>query len=454
MTLVGTARPPRSAPAARAGLDLTARGWALPWLAWALTRGLMLLGVAGIGFYRWGFPIPGDLHLYYVWAYLFQHGVLPYKDFSVFYPPGVLAIMVLPATSPSVFVASFLVVALACDAAAFGRLRQLPHQWGSWVWLVGAALAGPVVWVRLDMLVGFALVMALLDAHQGRTLRAAAWLGLGASIKLWPLLLVVPLVLAAHRRRIATVGSALAAPALLTAPVLAWGGLSALIGSLQAQAGRGLEIESVPAAPLAVARTLGVWPGGLVGGLSYQFAGPATHALVVAASVLMAAGVLLWLRAVLRRPHAPLVLTTLVLVAVLLSTSKVLSAQYAAWALAPAAVLGALGRDSWARHRGLWLWLGLFLLSTQALFPFAYSSVLSGGAAGAVVAAVHALAVVGLLVSAVKAFLAAVPERAAEGVGAGEVSAPLHPEGPFADNSPRMSTRPSPAPTLETSGRP
>ena len=436
--------------------DLTLGGWVMPWLAWTVSRSLMLLGVSGALFYRWGFSVPADLHLYFLWAYVFQHGVMPYRDIAVVYPPGILTVLILPAKSLSVFTASFLVAALVADAAVFARLRRLPNRSGSWVWLVGAALAGPVLWARLDIFVALAIVMGLIDAHQGHTVRAGAWFGLGASLKLWPLLLMIPLLVGDRRHRLATLGAGLAPGVLLTAPVVAWGALSPLFSAVQAQAGRGLEIESVFAVPLALARSLGLWHGRPEPGLAFQFAGSAAHTLAVAASVFMAVGVGLWLAGTWRRPRVPLALSTVLLAAILLATGRVLSAQYALWVLAPAAVLGGLGGQdggAGARQRGLWLWLGLSLVSTQALFPFAYGSVLSGGPAGAVVTCLHAVAVVGLLVSAVKAWLVATPGSDRQGSGGWEASAPLHPEGLFADNSPRMSTRPSPPTTLETAGR-
>ena len=281
--------------------------------------------------------------------------------------------------------------------------------------------------------------MAIIDAQQGRPLRAAAWLGVAASLKVWPLLLVVALIAGARQKRLATVGASLIPPALLTALVAAWGGLSQLAASVQEQTGRDLEIESVFAAPLAIARAVGFRPGQLEKGLSYQFVGSTAHVLALVASGATVLGVLAWLVGVRRRPGARLPFAALALVAILLASGKVLSPQYAAWALAPAAVLGGLAISVTAPRRHLlWGWLGLYLLTTQALFPFAYNSLLGGGPLGAIVLTVHSVAVIGLLVSAVKQWMQGPPGPHIGPIEEADTSTALHPEGLFADSSTLM----------------
>ncbi|MHB1855577.1 MAG: hypothetical protein ACYCS2_11045 [Acidimicrobiales bacterium] len=221
---------------------------------------------------------------------------------------------------------------------------------------------------------------------------------MAASIKVWPLLLVLPLLVGRERRdrwRVALAG--LTAPGALTLIVLAFGGGPGLWHAVREQAGRGLEVESLFAWPIEMARALGLSTIGPVQGLAWQFTGRAATDLGDVATGLLLLGVGSWALRCLRRPapigsYPQLVLGLSVLI---VATGKVLSAQYALWVLAAVATV-IDGVEPRVRY-GLAAWSGFFFLTTQALFPFFYFSLLRGGWLGAVPATLHLVATIGLL---------------------------------------------------------
>jgi len=372
----------------------------MAWTAWSVSRALGVAALSGALVYGWRGVIAtdGDVNLYFLWSYFFQHGVLPYRSFQIVYPPGVLMVMVLPALSWVTYLGEFVVAALAVDAAVFAVLRRRGLAWGAWAWLVGAVVIGPVFWSRLDIFVAGALVAAFMEVRSDRLVRGAAWLGVAASIKVWPLLLILPLLLRLTRRDRWRAGLAgLAAPGVLTLMVVVIGGSAQLWEVIREQVGRGLEVESLFAWPLEMARTLGLWSGAPVQGLAWQFIGRPATELGAVATALLLLGVGVWAVRCLGRPPAASAYPqlSLGLSVLIVATGKVLSAQYALWVLAAvAAVLDTL--DLSVRRR-LAIWSAFFFLTTQALFPFFYVQLLRGNWLGAVPATLHLVATVGLL---------------------------------------------------------
>jgi hypothetical protein len=81
-------------------------------------------------------------------------------------------------------------------------------------------------------------------------------------------------------------------------------------------------------------------------------------------------------------------------VLVTLACSKVLSAQF----LTAALVVVALIIDTSHSKGWLTFWLSMTLLTTQAIFPFLFPSLLRGGTTAVCIAMLHAASVVGLTV--------------------------------------------------------
>jgi hypothetical protein len=269
---------------------------------------------------------------------------------------------------------AFFLAAFLVDAAVFAALvrtgrREERSMMGAWVWTIGIPLLGSMPYARLDMTVTGICVAALLWLPS-RARVGGALVGVGATMKLWPVLVLLG------------VGSGGAVRAALKRALGAAAGLSLALGTvlpgawsfLFGQRDRGLQIESFGALPFHVARHFG-WPGQVE--LAYgamQFTGPyvdlVAHALLVL-NVLGLVG-LVWLRARLPASFftgaAPSVLG---LAAVLLCifTSRVFSPQFMIWAVGLAAV-----GTSW-RTSGLRIPARIILAAcgfTLVLYPFTY----------------------------------------------------------------------------------
>jgi hypothetical protein len=364
--------------------------------AWPLWWTIRLLGVCALlGLIPYvmgtGFVL-GDVHLYDHWSAMMWHGHLPYRDWSLEYPPGAVAVAMLPHPSKVAFHLEFLSLALAADAAVLALLRRSGRPRGVALWLAAPVLLGPVFWARLDVFVAAALVGALIALERRRFAAASVLLTFGGLLKLWPFLVLAFVVVAVRGgawRRVIVASAATLATFIL--PVLAYGGsLAGLTWTLRYQARRGLEIESVPAAGAYVWRIFGGHVAVERAWGCYQLLGRYTSPVGTAFSVLLVAAVaaVAW-RLRDRMNVASTGYFATGLVAALLVTSKVLSPQYFVWAAAAVAVIVDHSR---ARVR-LAAWTSVALLSTQAVFPFGFSSLKTAGMAGAALGVVHAVLV-------------------------------------------------------------
>ncbi|MDF4250167.1 glycosyltransferase family 87 protein [Streptomyces sp. WMMB303] len=428
-----------------------ARGAVAPVLVWSVTRAVLLLYVFKVLTVPGGMDITSDVSvIYHGWFGRLSDGTFPSDDVTWQYPPGAALVILSPGLLTGVlplgYASAFFVLACAADAMVLGLLlyaarRRGPRapeaglrgRAGVWAWVVGVPLLGPTAYARYDLMVTVPAVAALLAA--ARHPRAAGVLaGLGALVKVWPLLLL----LGTPRGR-ATRAAWLSA--LLTVLLVTAGFAAAMPGALDflsAQGGRGTEVESVGSLALHAARQFG-WEGQVL--LRYgsmEFVGPGVQAvsnIAVALTGAVFGWLLLWrLRA---RNWSPTTLADAALAAVLLFvvTSRVLSPQYLIWLLGLAAVCLTLR----AGRQALPAWLVLVATGlTQLEFPVWFADVVTGEARGTMVLALrNLLLVTAAVLSCVRLWRSTVPgepEGAADRDG-----------GPQAVPAPR-STRSDPEP--------
>lgn len=377
------------------------RGWRLAG-AW-LTSRAWLVGVL------LGLPYPGPVDavrdvefVYLPWARALADGAVPYRDFALEYPPLVLPLLLLP-DDPAAARLVFGAVGLLLDAAVLLLLRRGVSQASAWTWVLAAPLLGPVWFARLDLPVALACVGSSLLWQR----RAWTWLGVvavvGAGLKLWPvLLLVLPLLTPGADRRRLLAGAAGAAAALGSALVL-WGAWPAVLDVVRYHLRRGLEVEAVAAAPLAVlSGPLGLEDMFRFG--AHELVGRgvgAALALSAAASV-----VALALLARAARRGAPPELLVAGLACAVLVTAKVGSPQYLVWGVA--AVAAALPRLS--RPRSVLLPGAVLLAAAQLVYPLLFGSVVAQEPVGAYLLVVRSAALLAVAAAVWRAFDAAVPQ--------------------------------------------
>ena len=354
----------------------------------------------------------GDVLIYARYAEQVMQGALPYRDFTLEYPPLALVPFVLP---------RLLVLGGELDAEQYRTLFLL--QSALYVWLislVALALAerrrGQVtLWMtvlvsvlspflpwRFDLFPALLTALAVLAAVRVRAGASGVWLGLGVAAKLYPL--VVGPLLGVY---VFTAGRA-AAPTN-TQPVAVWhplallryclGGAMALaatvlpffllapvglLGFLEYHEQRGLQIESVAGGAVLLGRLLGLTEASMDFNYgAFHLASPwadallpiLTPLLIVLYGLLM---ILAWRALRLRTNRLGLGATggervhrliALVCAALLLfiTTSKVFSPQYLVWLLPFAPLL---------RPRQIALFAGI-CTATVAIFPFGYDALLA-----------------------------------------------------------------------------
>jgi len=340
-------------------LNASQERWSLPADARpALVAGLAALAVFGgvwallhHGFYKRGQIV--DTPVYQRYGEAMVNGQVPYLDFSVEYPPAALPVFLLPAigdhhdanTYRWNFEALMVVcglLAIAGMTIALGALRAGPER--LLAALAFAALAplalGSVILTRFDLWPTALLVLGLASVLAERRRLGLGVLGLAASAKIFPAV-VVPLAIAyvwrrrGRREALICTGIFAAVVALCFAPFvrLSPGGVW---DSLYRQADRPLQIESLGSSFLLVAHQLGAWTVHLnLSHGSQNQGGSFAGALATVQSVVQAVVVIgLWITFA-RGPTEPerLVRYSAATVAAFIAFGKVLSPQFLIWLL-------------------------------------------------------------------------------------------------------------------------
>ncbi|RRD50550.1 glycosyltransferase 87 family protein [Arachnia propionica] len=232
-----------------------------------------------------------------------------------------------------------------------------------WVLYIGAC--GPIVWFRFDILTAAAVALACLWVVRHPRV-SGALVGLGAGIKLWPALLILPMSTPSPLRpgpsRSRLLGFVVMGAVL--------GGLSLLVGGwarsvspLSWQSARGLQMESVPATPIHVLRTWTSDPSWTIALSEYnaiELFGPATGHLLRVSTLLTVGSILLTLALTWRLArnvdggsrHQPqaVILCVLAVVLATIVANKTLSTQYVQWLAGPLAACLALPGERWLRR--------------------------------------------------------------------------------------------------------
>jgi hypothetical protein len=357
---VGVSLIPGEAPAGTPlAVPAAGRGdWTRPVLAAALAVALVAV-VYAVLFpnLRYGEHDISDVVIYQYDAQLMAAGQQPYRDFDFEYPPLAAYLFALPGHSASYadytqwfsFV-MFVLTALGGAAVAAAAARLWPDNLRPFLaaalYAAAVAAVGTIVENRFDIAVGLVEAVVILLLARRQVVAAAAVVGLGFALKLTPaVLLPLVLLLAPSVRRALWAGTAFlftAATPFVPYLVLSPRGVWHIFAYHLA---RPLQIESVPATPFLVGKTLGwVWVDITTTFGSQAILATGAGAAAAAGTYLTAAALLLVLlliarrRALLRAAPRYLPLAALSVVLALMTFGKVLSPQYLVW-LVPLAAL-------------------------------------------------------------------------------------------------------------------
>jgi uncharacterized membrane protein len=326
-----------------------------------------------------------DLPVYENYGEAMTRGDVPYRDFTVEYPPAALPVFVLPAIGDGDsdtyrrrfegLMAAFGAMLVVCVALALAALGAGLGRLAAAVTFVAAAplLLGSVMLSRFDLWPAMLVAAALAAVLSGRLRLGSGLLGLGVAAKLWPAVLV-PLVVAyvwrTRGRREAWICAAVLAgvvfacllPFLLLAPV-------DVLDSVWSQARRPLQIESLGSALLLAGHHLfGLDVTMKSSSGSQNLQGGLPDAIAVLQGLVQAAVlVALWV-SFARGPatRERLVRYAAAVVVAFIALGKVLSPQFLIWLLPLVPLVR--GRRGLAAA----LLLAAALVLTQLWFPYRY----------------------------------------------------------------------------------
>jgi hypothetical protein len=290
-----------------------------------------------------------DVGLYGDYAQSLLDGRVPYRDFFVEYPPGGFLVFVPPALLPDgwylhafkVLMALVGLATLVVVGLILARLEASTRRLYAAVLAVAAAplVIGPVSLNTYDAFPALLVAGSLAALLWRRDSLALALLGVAFAAKLYAAALVPLFAVWLWRTGRPVIRPLLVFAAtvlVLVGPfaVLGWDGL---VESVRAQAGRGLQIESLGAAVLLAAHRLGVYDAEVVRGstaaLTRDLEGGLPDVLAAAASVAQVAAVILVVVLFLRgRSNGQrLTLATAATLAGFLAFARFVSPQYLVW---------------------------------------------------------------------------------------------------------------------------
>lgn len=348
-------------------------------LWWAISRVLTLAVTIGVAE-----AVGGDVEYY---AQSLQNLVsgLGVQQTLPEYPLPVLGILVpeylFAAGNAVAFAVVFAASMLILDAIFTALLWHVSGHRRSeavtfWLWFLPAI--GPMTYFRFDLVPALLVGGAVLAAIKHPAL-SGAMVAIGAALKLWPaILLPIFLIRRVDRWRVLISFTAVGAGLALVSLVV--GGMDRLMSPLHWQSGRGLQIESVPAAPLMLVRSLDPdhWLVLTSTFKSAEIFGTGVGTSLVLTQALFFGGLLLlgvlWLRARTLPAMSAETLAWLALatVAIMTVTNKVLSPQYILWLGGPLAALMVRAPGDQVVRRAARL-LMVIAVMTQLIFPIFYT---------------------------------------------------------------------------------
>ncbi len=151
----------------------------------------------------------GDLQKYEQWATAISDQDLEeYSEVPIEYPPGVIPFMVAAQSMRAEgdeYGRRFIWVMAVLDALGFAALMLLARRGGSvlgpLMWIFGALLLGPIVYLRLDLIPAVATILSILAASLGAWFASGGLLIFGAIAKVYPVFLIPAMAVVARDRK-------------------------------------------------------------------------------------------------------------------------------------------------------------------------------------------------------------------------------------------------------------
>ncbi|WP_405492210.1 glycosyltransferase 87 family protein [Streptomyces sp. NBC_00096] len=317
------------------------------------------------------------------WYDVLITGTMPHNDVMWQYPPAAAAIFLSPDLLPFFsYFQAFVALTVVCDALiAIGLVRAARRPDGSKagavLWLTTLPLLLSLPFGRYDLQVTLLAVGSLLCLRFRRKL-GGVLAGVGALVKVWPLLTLIGTPRGRTTRD--AVLAALAASAALLAVLALF--FRDTLGFLGNQGNRGIQVESLGGSALMLGKLIGAWSGKVeVRYGAYEYLGPYVSSVALLSVLLTLVGfawLLLWRVKSRRWSTATPLDAALCAILVFTITSRVLSPQYLIWLVGLAAVC--LTCRHTTQRPVAWLIVAATALST-VIYPLTYGSQILPGTA-------------------------------------------------------------------------
>jgi hypothetical protein len=274
-----------------------------------------------------------DTGLYGLYGTKLVHGLIPYRDYFMEFPPGAIPALALPALPGSHYVVWFKIFeflcgagCIACVVALVARRRYAAVA----VAAIAPAVLGAISLNSFDYWPAFLTVAAVLALVSGRRTTAFVLLGFATSAKLFPVgLLALALLFVGRREWRRSLAAYVVAVLVVFLPFLALGP-GGLRYSLETQLRRGLQLESLGASLLVTLHHLGLYHVHYSPHLAYaQLAGSLASAVAALSTVVMIAAVAFVAWRYWR--GGEFVVAAAATVTGIVAFAKVLSPQYLLW---------------------------------------------------------------------------------------------------------------------------
>ena len=389
------------------GRQIQLRGVAFTIPAWAIPTGIVA-GSMALFAVSWvvidmltaravfGPLVITDTPVYFDFASRMASGLVPYRDFPLEYPPGALPAFILPwligGADPTAYATAFQNLMLACGVAAVAfegvALISLGASWTRLTLALGFTaisplLVGPVILSHFDMLPAMLTAAAFAAVASRHERLAAVAIGLGAIVKVYPIVLLPVLVMYVWRRGDRREAIIVGAAATITAGVVllpfAILGPGGILDALVRQATRPLQAESLGAALLFVQRGLtnGTITVETTSG-SQNIAGPTGSLFAAVESIALALALIaVWVWFWRGRPQPRrFVQAGVASIVAYVAFGKVLSPQYLIWLVPVVPLLPGI--------RGILSGgvVAVAYLLTESYFPKRYFSLVNNGDLG------------------------------------------------------------------------
>jgi hypothetical protein len=332
--------------------------------------------------------LKGDVDLYNFWAKGLVKGIFPIDDQMWQYPPLAGVVFAIPQwlfgnalTGFIIFMIIFdLLILITLLITGLNRFKlnssstSINGLSGAWFWILWPILMGPLVLTRFDLVPTFFALLALivLSNRKIRPYLSGFLLGIGALVKLWPMLLFVIY----PKNTIKKVSTSFVSTIVLVILFMSTWSVG-FTNFLNNQTYRGLQVESIAATPFVLAKLFGAnveYPF-RYGSLEVQALYANQIGFLLNLFTLIVFMTLFILNYQNKLNNLNLFDKALVIVIISIALSRVFSPQFWVW-IGGLAALALINKETKLKKVIVLLSISAFI--TQLIYPGQYVQLLSG----------------------------------------------------------------------------